>query len=652
MSYIEITTKNGLGRRTVELRDKPLRIGRSHTNDIVLRDTRVSRHHCVIEVVAGRPIIRDLGSVRGIKVNNRRREESDLRPGDRVRIGPFTICLRQDSTDARHTDSSQSPAGSAIADWDASESGSDSDETATPDLAQPLALSHDSRESSHGESESTAAGRAGEAELTARMHRRVEELAEQIAQLERAARQREKTISTLQREIDDLHEDRSEESQSIELPGQHAAMAEEFAARHAELAAHVSERDDRFASLQQRIEELAQLADRLKGIEASMADVPQVVARLESAEQRLHESSQRVDKLAASQEQLAFEHSQVAGAVQEIASRTHQPEEAASLRSVLESRMAAIEEAAQQGTISARLALEEASQLASRFENVAAQSNAVQERLAELLARDAESSARVTVHEELLERGQQQLLEISRTIDEMRRTHQAMHDERSQLQASVQSLREELSLVREWFDGIEQRIAAPRETESLAHAEMRSEMAALRNSLETIGARLSARIERLEGSSADAAPELSALKEQVRRLSDNRSRESAPARPPAVVVTRALSAPASTAVLERPSTPPPLRPPGASGPAGVPASIDAEQQRQVMSRIFQGKEEHDDRYKPARDRSTIVLFVIVLILALGVLLAIVGPMIAKRGEGAGTEFNTPRTQTPLLGRQS
>jgi hypothetical protein len=62
-------------------------IGRDPSCDIVLSDSRCSRHHAVIEETPDGPVIQDTGSSNGVYVNGRRLDRSPLRPGDRVRLG-------------------------------------------------------------------------------------------------------------------------------------------------------------------------------------------------------------------------------------------------------------------------------------------------------------------------------------------------------------------------------------------------------------------------------------------------------------------------------------------------------------------------------------------------------------------------------------
>ena len=93
MWYVEIKKKGRRGVRRLELDDQPVTIGRESTNKLVLHDTGVSRHHCVLQSKGGAWHIRDLGSRHGTHINDERLEESSLSDGDRIRIGPYQLSL-------------------------------------------------------------------------------------------------------------------------------------------------------------------------------------------------------------------------------------------------------------------------------------------------------------------------------------------------------------------------------------------------------------------------------------------------------------------------------------------------------------------------------------------------------------------------------
>ena len=83
------------GRRIV-LDKAILFIGRHPECDIVLtRSRKVSRKHCCIAQVNDSVVIRDLGSLNGIRVNRQRvRKESWLQLGDEVAIGDCTYVVQ------------------------------------------------------------------------------------------------------------------------------------------------------------------------------------------------------------------------------------------------------------------------------------------------------------------------------------------------------------------------------------------------------------------------------------------------------------------------------------------------------------------------------------------------------------------------------
>jgi phosphoserine phosphatase RsbU/P len=65
----------------------PFRIGRHGDNELVLRDSRTSRHHAEVVSEGGGYVVRDLGSSHGVFVNGTRVESARLRPSDRVEFG-------------------------------------------------------------------------------------------------------------------------------------------------------------------------------------------------------------------------------------------------------------------------------------------------------------------------------------------------------------------------------------------------------------------------------------------------------------------------------------------------------------------------------------------------------------------------------------
>jgi hypothetical protein len=79
--------------RSIAFDGRPLTIGRSADNGIVLRDGRASRHHARIDVRRGSLVLSDLGSTNGSFVNDRRVESIALGEGDRIRVGTTTLLI-------------------------------------------------------------------------------------------------------------------------------------------------------------------------------------------------------------------------------------------------------------------------------------------------------------------------------------------------------------------------------------------------------------------------------------------------------------------------------------------------------------------------------------------------------------------------------
>ena len=70
---------------------KRLTIGRSPDNDLVLQGDAVSRHHAVLREEGISYVIEDLKSANGIFVNDRKVDETSLKSGDMIGIGPYDL---------------------------------------------------------------------------------------------------------------------------------------------------------------------------------------------------------------------------------------------------------------------------------------------------------------------------------------------------------------------------------------------------------------------------------------------------------------------------------------------------------------------------------------------------------------------------------
>jgi hypothetical protein len=85
------------GRRTVPLARPLVTLGRSLDNDVIVNDSRVSRHHAQLRRRAGRYVIYDLGSLGGTFVNQDRVSECLLQPGDVISLAGAQIIYGEDA---------------------------------------------------------------------------------------------------------------------------------------------------------------------------------------------------------------------------------------------------------------------------------------------------------------------------------------------------------------------------------------------------------------------------------------------------------------------------------------------------------------------------------------------------------------------------
>jgi pSer/pThr/pTyr-binding forkhead associated (FHA) protein len=82
--------------------DKPIMlIGRNQSCDIPLQtSSKVSRRHCCIVQCGRKFLLRDLGSMNGVRVNTHRIVEIELRQGDHVAIADIQFTFRVDEPEA------------------------------------------------------------------------------------------------------------------------------------------------------------------------------------------------------------------------------------------------------------------------------------------------------------------------------------------------------------------------------------------------------------------------------------------------------------------------------------------------------------------------------------------------------------------------
>ncbi|HEX6495985.1 MAG TPA: adenylate/guanylate cyclase domain-containing protein [Acidobacteriaceae bacterium] len=91
MSRIIISGPDGK-RGMLELTKPLVSIGRNSANDLVLRDSSVSRYHAVLKCEEGRVFIADRNSTNGVIINGKRiRDERQLRNNEVARLGSFEL---------------------------------------------------------------------------------------------------------------------------------------------------------------------------------------------------------------------------------------------------------------------------------------------------------------------------------------------------------------------------------------------------------------------------------------------------------------------------------------------------------------------------------------------------------------------------------
>lgn len=83
------------GTHVIPLESTLLSIGRGLNNDIILEDTRVSRHHAQLRYRSRRFWITDLGSTNGTYVNNEQVAEQSLGDGDVISLGGLELTFKE-----------------------------------------------------------------------------------------------------------------------------------------------------------------------------------------------------------------------------------------------------------------------------------------------------------------------------------------------------------------------------------------------------------------------------------------------------------------------------------------------------------------------------------------------------------------------------
>jgi pSer/pThr/pTyr-binding forkhead associated (FHA) protein len=78
---------NGKAKKVDLKNNATLTIGRSSSNNLKIKDRKISRNHCKIVVTNSVPVVHDLGASRGTRVNGHRVVAKALKPGDAVKVG-------------------------------------------------------------------------------------------------------------------------------------------------------------------------------------------------------------------------------------------------------------------------------------------------------------------------------------------------------------------------------------------------------------------------------------------------------------------------------------------------------------------------------------------------------------------------------------
>lgn len=71
-------------------------IGRRDDCDLRIPLSQISRKHAILFVDQKKAVLKDLGSINGTFINNKRINEEELRPGDHIVIGPVVFTVQID----------------------------------------------------------------------------------------------------------------------------------------------------------------------------------------------------------------------------------------------------------------------------------------------------------------------------------------------------------------------------------------------------------------------------------------------------------------------------------------------------------------------------------------------------------------------------
>ncbi len=90
----------GQERREFPLAQEKTIIGRRQDCHLRIPTSDVSRQHCVLLLQGGGVVVKDQGSANGTFVNDKRIAQTELKAGDRLRIGPVSFIVQIDGQPA------------------------------------------------------------------------------------------------------------------------------------------------------------------------------------------------------------------------------------------------------------------------------------------------------------------------------------------------------------------------------------------------------------------------------------------------------------------------------------------------------------------------------------------------------------------------
>ncbi len=106
--------------KDAERRDFPVTesktiLGRREDCHLRIPTKDVSRQHCALLLEKNKLVAKDLGSSNGTFINGKRIAESELKAGDRLRLGPVTFVVQIDGKPAKVTAEDAQPTKAAAA---------------------------------------------------------------------------------------------------------------------------------------------------------------------------------------------------------------------------------------------------------------------------------------------------------------------------------------------------------------------------------------------------------------------------------------------------------------------------------------------------------------------------------------------------------